>query len=265
LLVCLALATVSLPVLAQRAGTGPRDEAPAASASAPLTEDQQKAQEHFKKAKELYLAGKYNEAIVELEIAKKLDPKAKDLVFNLGIVHEKLGKFEEAIAFFRTYMEMEGVTGQERTKAEGIIKRIEGAKHEVPPTPSSSAAPTPSATTTTPNPNDRPERGRIDAATIAAGSIAIVALGVGTFFGVRAVTTRPDNFVTGRDGSYANLQEKSDDAHTSAIIADIGIGVGIVAVLATAYLYFGRTKDPARIGTATGLSNQPFFLGGTFR
>ncbi len=262
LLVCLALATVSLPVLAQRSSTGPREEPQPATAT--LTDDQKKAQEHFQKAKDLYSAGRYNEAIAELEVARNLDPKAKDLVFNLGIVHEKLGKFDEAIAFFRTYIDMEGVTAQERAKAEGIIKRVEGAKREVTPTPTTTA-PTASgsSTVTPPPPVEKKERGRIDAATIAAGSIAIAALGVGTYFGIRAVTTRPDDFVTGRDGSYADLQTRSDDAHTAAIVADIGIGVGIVAALATAYLYFGRTKDPQRIGTATLAG--PFFLGGTFK
>lgn len=240
------------------------------SSAAPQTEEQAKAQQHFQRAKDLYQQGSYREAIQELELARGLDPKAKDLVFNLGIVHEKLGKFDEAIAYFRQYEEMEGVTAQEKTKAESIIKRIEGAKREVAANPQSNGTAGNGDNVTVPPGEGRPvkqpggeeaPRGRIDAATIATGSVAVVALGVGTFFGIQAVSTRPTDFVTGRDGTYAQFQQKNDDAHTSAIIADVGIGVGIVAAIATAWLYFGRTKEPQRTGLVVG----PGIVAGTFR
>jgi tetratricopeptide (TPR) repeat protein len=245
---------------------------PAAAQSAapqtPQTEDQLKAQQHFQKAKELYSQGKYTDAVHELELARNLDPKAKDLVFNLGIVHEKLGKYDEAIAFFRQYMEMEGVTAQERTKAETNIKRIEGAKQEVgskPPPSGPNDLQGGSGGDQAPKgpqpPEEKPAHGRVDAATIAAGSVAIVGFGVGTVFGIIAVSSKPNDFVTGRDGTYAQFEAKNADAHNAAIVADVGLAVGIVATLATAYLYFGRTKDPQRTGFMFG----PGMLVGTFR
>ena len=253
-LFCLAAATVSLPVLAHQRSGGPSLEpAPAAPGQ---TEDQRKAQEHFQRAKELYQAGKYEGAIAELEVARGLDPKAKDLVMNLGIVHEKLGRYDEAIEHLRTYLDMEGVTPAERTKVEGMIKRIEGAKRSAPQpsatTPSTAPSVTPPAPTSTPPEETAPPRGRVDALTITAGSIAILGLGLGTGLGIYALSTRPgDGFVTGRDGSYATLQQKTDDAHTAAVIADVSLGVGLVAALATGWLYFARTKDPAA-GPTTG-------------
>jgi tetratricopeptide (TPR) repeat protein len=232
------------PALAQPKGGPP---VPVAEASA---EDQAKAQQHFKRARELYQAGSYREAVTELEAARALDPKAKDLVYNLGIVHEKLAKYDEAIADFRAYLEMEGVTAAERQKAESSIKRIEGAKREVPETP----APTASTTSTPPPPppHGEPERpeaaphGRVDAATVIAASLGAIGLGVGVGFGVRALSLRPNDFVTGRDGTYQDLQNRTDDAHTSAIVSDVGFGVGIVGAAAAAWLYFGRTKDTKR-------------------
>lgn len=241
----------------------------APAAQAPQTEDQAKAQQHFQRAKELYGQGKYEGAVHELEVARNLDPKAKDLVFNLGIVNEKLGKFDEAIAFFRQYIDMEGVTPQEKAKAESVIKRIEGAKQEVgtrpppPPAPGdlqggNGEGPAPKDPQ---QPDKDPPHGRVDAATIAAGSVAIAGLGVGTVFGIIAVSSRPTEFVTGRDGTYAQFEQKNSDAHTAAIVADVGLGVGIVAAVVTAYLYFGRTKDPQRTGVVVG----PGMLVGTFR
>lgn len=218
--------------------------------------NQKKAQEHFQKARDLYSQGSYRDALGELEVARGLDPKAKDLVMNLGIVNEKLGNYDDAIKWFRTFLDMSDITAAEKSRAEGFIKRIEGAKKEqvVKPTP-----PVPTATTTAPPPPPPPPRdeenapkGRVDGATIGVGAIAAVSLAAGTTFGVLALTKRPKDFVTGRDGTYADLQSKTDGAHTMATIADVGLGVGVVASIVTLYLYFGRTKDPAR---AAAISN----------
>lgn len=271
-----AAASGPRPALAQQrpaAGAGSPSSAlaPETPSNEPKTKEQLEAQQHFQRAKDLYQTGAYREAIAELTQARGLDPKAKDLVFNLGVVHEKLGKFDEAITFFRQYMEMESVTAAERAKAENIIKRIEGAKREVP------AATAPSGTTQptepTPPPPEETRRGRIDAATIVAGSLAVVGLGVGATFGILALSSQPSSsFVTGRDGTYADLQTKSSDAHTQAVVADVGLGVGIVAAAVTAYLYFGRTKvsEPKRTGLALPTaapvpSGGVFMLGGSFQ
>lgn len=242
LLLLLAALSIAVPAVAQ-----PRPE--------PTTEDQRKAQEHFQKARDLYQTGNYREAIHELEVAHALDPKARDLVMNLAIVSEKLGKYDDALAYFKTFLEMDGVTPAERSKAEANMKRIEGAKqrdaarHPPPPAsaaPSTSVAtpPRPTSAPSSSTPKD-PPKGRVDGATIAAGAVAGVGLAAGATFGVLALTTRPSDFVTGRDGTYADLQSKTDSAHTFAIVADIALGVGIVAAVATIYLYFGRTKDAA--------------------
>lgn len=264
---------MSLPVLAQqRPGPPLRGSGDAASSSSvPLTEDQIKAQQHFQKAKELYGAGSYREAVAELEIARNLDPKAKDLVMNLGIVHEKLGKYDEAVVYFKSYLEMEGVTPAERAKVEGMIKRIEGAKREVP-TPTTASASASTTSTAPPSNGEPPPRGRIDAQTVVAASVAAVGLLGGTALGIYALTSQPNDFVTGRDGSYSTLQQKADDAHTVAIIADVSLAVGVMAAIATAYLYFARTKDPAAPSTGsarvssgtTPSSSGLLFLRGTF-
>ncbi len=267
-LLCLALASVSVPVLAQPASSARSSETVSA-------EDHAKAQRHFQRAKELYGAGNYREAVHELEIARKLDPKAKDLVMNLGIVHEKLGKFDEALAYFKTYLEMEGVTTAERTKAEGIIKRIEGAKKELPPpqpTTRPSARPPPPASTSSAAPDESPpaQHGRVDGLTIGFAALGAVGLAAGAGLGIYALTSRPTDFVTGRDGSYADLQDKTDSAHTVAIIADVSLGVGVVAAAVAAGLYFGRTKESspspktARVSAAPLPSGGAVFVGGTF-
>jgi len=262
----LALASAR-PAFGQPRGSLPTDSA----SNEPKTKEQLEAQQHFQRAKDLYQTGAYREAIAELEQARGLDPKRKDLVFNLGIVHEKLGKFDEAISFFRQYMEMEGVTAAESGKAENIIKRIEGAKREVKPVATPAAGPTVAAAEHAPaQPAPDAGRGRIDGATIGVGALAVVGLGLGTTFGILAMANRPSHgFVTGRDGTYKDLQNKTDRAHTQAIISDVGFGAAIVAAAVTAYLYFGRTKEPAKRAIAPTVaptaSGGVLLLGGSFR
>jgi hypothetical protein len=247
-----------------QAGSG---QAPSGQAAASPSKEQAEAQEHFQRAKDLYQEGSYAQAVTELEAARALDPKAKDLVFNLGIVHEKLQKYDDAIADFRLYVDMEGVTPAERQKAESIIKRIEGAKREALAAPTATAdqgsagagdhAPPPRL------PPASPPHGRIDAATIGAAAVSVVGLGVGATFGILALSTRPTGFVTGRDGTYDDLVAKTDDAHTFAIVSDVGFAVGAVALIATAWLFLSRTKDPAK--TAFVGAPGTLLLGGSFR
>src|SRR6185503_2455633 len=107
----------------------------------------------------------------------------------------------------------------------------EGAKRELDAQARSTTAPRPpppaaSADATT----GSPEHGRIDALTIGAAGLAVAGIAVGSVFGVMALNEKPSSsFVTGRDGSYADLVSRADDAHAHARIADIGFAVGIVA------------------------------------
>lgn len=240
----LAATSLAVPVFAQ-----PKTREAAASA-----EDQKKAQEHFTKARDLYSSGRYGDALGELQIARGLDPKAKDLVMNLGIVNEKLQKYDDAIASFKTFLEMDDITPAEKARAENFIKRIEGAKREQaarnpPPNPSASTsvAPPPSSTVSS-RPPPEPESGRVDGFTIGAGVIAGLGVAAGVTFGAMALAKRPNGFTTGTDGTYEDLQSKTDSAHTMAIVADISLGVGIVAGIAALYLYFGRPKEPSKTG-----------------
>ena len=90
-------------------------------------------------------------------------------------------------------------------------------------------------------------------------------------FAVKASSDKPPSgFVTGRDGSYADLASQADSAHASAILADVGFGVAIVAGVGAALLYFLRPKDEAaptaQERTTSGLRMRagPFSLQGSF-
>jgi tetratricopeptide (TPR) repeat protein len=254
------------------------------------------ARAHFEKARTCYEQGAYREAISELEAAHTLDPTAKDLVFNLGVVHEKLADIDEALKWFRQYTTMD-LTPTERSRADAYTHRLEGAKRELEekqaagqttppessppaaePVPPSTEAPAPPQTSpppvTTapvpqpalpPSPAPPIANGRFDAATGTALGLSAVSLAFGIVLGVKAEKDKPtSSYVTGRDGTAANLQNLVDDAHNEAIMADIGFATSLVSAVAAAYLYLGRSRPAASApaGSAT-VSAAPLSGGGT--
>lgn len=225
------------------------------------------ARRHYDKAKADYAQGAYREAIGELEAAHALDPNAKDLVFNLGVVHEKLGDIDDALKWFRLYTSM-NLTQTERDRADAYLKRLEGAKKELDARQAAAAASATSAPTTTSSapPPETPPKGRIDAFTIAGASVAVAGLGVGIAFGVKAEIDKPPaNFVTGKTGTYTDLVNRTTQAHNEAIVADVGFGVAIAAAAVTTYLYFGRPRTSAPPSTgSTSVSVAPTTGGGAF-
>ena len=209
--------------------TGLAQEASAANVAA--------ARRHFEKARAFYGQGEYRDAITELDAAHTLDPSAKDLVFNLGVVHEKLADIDEALKWFKLYTTMDLVP-QERDRADAYIKRLEGAKREIeakqaaPPQPPTDAAP-PTQEGNAQAPPDQPN------------------------------PRNPDNLVTPRDVTYPDLNNMTAQAFRESVLADVGFGAALVSGVATAYLYFGRSRTvsaaPAR---STTLSAGPLAGGG---
>ena len=246
---------------------------PAKHAASP--EAQAAARDHFQRARELYQAGSYHEAIAELEAALALDPNGQDLVFNLGVVNEKLGNIDDALRHFRHYLEMDLEPAQ-RARAESLVKRLEGAKREVKPDEKPQVQ-TPPAQVTPGKTEEPPAHGRIDVLTLSAAVIAVGGLSVGTIFGVKAVNDNPPG--TGpyaSNAAYLAQQNDAQHAHREAKVADVAFAIGGAALAATALLFFLRTKDPKpsqSIGvsrTSIGVSAAPLtggaagFVGGCF-
>jgi tetratricopeptide (TPR) repeat protein len=215
-------------------------------AKTPSAEAAAEAHQHADRAHELYGQGAYRESIAELEAALKLDPNGKGLVFNLGVVHEKLGDIDDALRYFQRY-ELMDLDAAERAKADAYVKRLQGARKEVEKTPEATPAPPPPPPP--PPPQRAPEppaHGKIDGWTVGAGVLALGGYAVGTIFGVEALRDKPKSgtMTTGTLG-YQHLQSAVDTAHREAIVSDVAFATAAVATLLTTYLFFGRTKNPA--------------------
>jgi tetratricopeptide (TPR) repeat protein len=225
------------------------------------------ARRHFERARAYYAQGSYREAIGELEAAHTLDPNAKDLVFNLGVVHEKLGDIDDALKWFRLYTTM-NLTPSERERADAYVHRLEGAKKEL----EDKQAAAQSGTTPTPvpppppPPKERTAPGRIDGLTIGAASVSVASLVFGIVMGVKAEEDRPPSpYITGRNGTtYSDLADAQANAHQEAVLADVGFAVAAGAAAATAILFFTRSHVVSPTKGSTSVSAAPVAGGGAF-
>jgi tetratricopeptide (TPR) repeat protein len=221
------------------------------------------ARQHFEAALESYSLGRYRRAIAELERARQLDPEGKDLVYNLALLHEKLGELTQALAYFRQYLEME-TDADERARIAASIKRVQGAlEAQGPPAAPSTIA---VVRVTESEPVVRLEAsppGLADEWVWATGALAVAAAVAGAVLGARALALRPTRAdATDSGRSVSDFRSDAHAAHRSAVAADIAFAVAIASGTTAGFLYFGRSSsseqqlawsaqvEPARPSTA---------------
>lgn len=225
---------------AQDAITPQAEAAP--GAPAPNGDALEAARRHFEMALECYSRGRYREAIDQLEQARRVDPAGKDLVYNLALVHEKLGELREALEYLRLYFEME-TDAEERARTEASIARLEGALAEGYGSVPEAAPQAPVAATT---PIALPPPGRLDAWVWGTGGVAVGALVVGAVFGLRALALNPgSDDATGGSRTVEDVRSDAEAAHRSAVRADVAFGLAAVSGVAATLLYFGRAPIEA--------------------
>ena len=83
------------------------------------------------------------------------------------------------------------------------------------------------------------------------GAAGIASLGVGTYFGARALAERSLSDVSCAGGVCGSAlgRDAYESARRDAVVADVALGVGIAALAVGGYLLFGTGKD-SRTGTA---------------
>jgi tetratricopeptide (TPR) repeat protein len=220
-------------------------------------------------ARRFFAVGRYAEA---LDVYSKLYAETAHPTYmrNIGRCFQNLGEPDKAIASFRAYLsEARELTPDQRTQVEGFIREMEQLKQRravpVPEPPQGqavTASPSPPVEVVTeraPAEPDSSGSGRRTGALVAGGA-AIVAVGFGTGFGLRAISKRKESDPLCpadrcNDRGYALNQQ----AHTSALIADVAFGAGLVAAGAAAYLFLtsghaaaGSTARDVQVRPALG-------------
>lgn len=246
----LTFAQESSPLLNPRPASG--------DASAPPAE----ALTHYNRGRELYQAGRYREAVVELEQASRLDPESANLVYNLARVYELLGELDLAIRNYQRYRTMLPASETaELARVESTLQRLEGARDEVVREPSE-----PKTILVAASPR---RRGRADGAFWATASIAASALAAGGVTGLLALQEEreAERFTLGEDGSVearARLETRADRlALSSDLLMLAGATLGITAILLYALREKPAGQDPqARVQLGALPGGALLFVGG---
>ena len=220
------------------------------------TPNQQKAEQHYKRARELYQLGRYREAITHLELAIKLDPSGAELYYNLGLVHEKLGDIDEAVDAYRRYLKILGPDAEkeEIDRIKVIIKRLEGAKAEVKAREAKLVE-----HRFTP----------LSLGLLIGSGVCAVGLTVSGLLAIKHDRDARAYSVDGVDGLVAR-QKQIKSSKNEAIAADIFAGVGLAALGAGLTLYFTsefqKADDPNHLpAPKTSVSLLPLCSGAALR
>jgi serine/threonine-protein kinase len=146
------------------------------------------------------------------------------------------------------------ITLRERQRIAVEIAPLDDAVSSPPTAMSSAVRPTPAASVERPvSPTTKPESRSTLRRPLGyvIGATGIVALGVGTFFGIRAISTNAsskDHCVDGCDADGARL---SREALSQARIADVAVGLGLIGVGVGTYLMLtsGAGRDERNAGS----------------
>jgi len=98
------------------------------SATIPMVSlGQNPAREAYIDAESLAKIGKFKEAIARYEEAYRLAPRAM-ILFHMGAIYEEWGKYDDAIAMYKRYLDEAGPQDEERQLAE---ERVTGIREEL--------------------------------------------------------------------------------------------------------------------------------------
>jgi hypothetical protein len=240
---------------------------------------EQKAAQAF----QAYREKRFAEAVALYLDAYRAAPSA-DILYNVARIYDaKLGDRPLAISFYRRYISDPGAVADRIQAANErlvALRDAELAATRPPPAPESSApAPAPSAPAPAPA---SPESGwnGAEVTGVVLGATGIVALGVGTGFGIAALHERQtmrdlcDNSVCSEQRGIDAAASASDHAALSTIA--FASGGALLALGAAFYFWLGdepsesprqasETSDPhLRLGAGATLGGLALELGGTW-
>ncbi|WP_438037088.1 tetratricopeptide repeat protein [Sorangium sp. So ce204] len=244
----------------------PQGGGPSAPAPPPLSRDEEEKRLRIERATALhdeaqrrYQHGEYRAAIAKLEAAVALDPEGKELIYNLAMIHERLGEIDEAERYYRRYLDMEALP-KAREEVRAVLKRLKGAKRELASAKPPPSSPAEAASVSTALPYLPRHPVAVGSATPRAtwlgvsGGIAAGSLVVGGVFAALAVARDPGaGERTGAGVSIADLRADASAAHRCAVAADVAFLVAGLSGAAALYLYLSP-EAPAASPAARGAS-----------
>jgi len=242
--------TMLVPVATAHAAPDKAGKASAEKAKAAEGE----ARRLFREGDRLYAEGDYEGSVSAFEKAYALSGK-EALKYNMANAYERLGRYEQALDALRDYLPH--ARPEERDAVQHRIEKLQQrvdeqrAKAEQseskPPAPAAPvAAGSGQPATADVPPDGAPKPPVVGYVALGVGALG---LGVGTFFGLKALSSKSDaeDACMESDGTRrcpARAADALDDTESKALIADVSLGVGVVATALGAYLVLsGGSKE----------------------
>jgi hypothetical protein len=214
------------------------------STPAPATEAERRARarELHDQAKELYVEGRYREALDKLVVAAELDPQDKDLHYVLAFVAEKLLELDLALEHYRASAELEQ-SPFERERLANVVRRVERARDHLKAHPRDARQPGLAPVAPAPPPSSDPTSLRLGAYVTA--GVGGTALAVAAVAGAYALYLQPEAHEwSGSDAQIGRLNADADKAYAAGLVAEVA-GVLAGLSLATAVLLALLDADAA--------------------
>jgi tetratricopeptide (TPR) repeat protein len=213
---------------------------------------------YAKQAETKYREGDYRASAELLLRAYELKPIPK-LLYNAARAYDKAGDLNEAMRFYRRYLDASNTDADLVRKSARALDRLRAS---IPPPPAPAPAPppvvqppapatpvappaAPAAVAQTATPASPP----IKPIVYVGGGLAVVSLGVGTAFAVTA-THQTSVFKANFDPNVK--PSLRDTAQRNALIADIGLGIGIVLAAGTVTLFLLGRRAPVVVDANGG-------------
>lgn len=215
-------------------------------------DEQRRAEELFAKSETLYQAGDFRGAIALLEEANRLSPHPV-LVYNLARAHESLGENDQAVTYYRRYLELDpnaADKGAVAKRIDTLVRAQEKPKVEPP----SGKDPPPDGTTVVTSPSPVPW--------IVAG-VGVLGVGAGAVLGGLALSKHADAEVPTLDGAETErLAASADDLALGASIAFVAGGVVAAAGIVWGIVDVATSGAPAQV--SVGVSPTGVVVRGAF-
>ncbi len=261
--------TMLVPLAAAHAAPGKAGKAAAAEKGKEDKEKEGEARRLFREGDRRYSEGDYEGAVTAFERAYALSGK-EALKYNMANAYERLGRYEEALRALRDYLPH--ARPEERAAVQRRIEKLQQrvdeqlakekqneAKPSAPAASDASVNPGSAQSATADVPPDGGQKPPV-LGYVALG-VGAIGLGVGTFFGLKALSAKSDaeDDCAESDGTRrcpAAAAGAIDDTKSRALIADVSLGVGVVATALGAYLVLssGAKKSTSsrvlRVGAA---------------
>jgi tetratricopeptide (TPR) repeat protein len=256
------------PALAQSAGK----KKPATEQS----EADAEARRVFEAGAKLYAEGDYEGAVKAFEHAFELS-KQPALKYNLASAYERLARYEQALAALEDYephasAEQREVIRRRIAKLQDRSREQKAAPANQVPAQSTQAAPIAGSETSAPNTSVGSDRPTPVLGFVLVG-VGAVGVGIGAFFGIQALGSKSDVEQACPEAGDTRRCPRSESETLSAnrrdaLIADVSIGVGLVAAALGTYFIIKNpsSKDSASasVHAAAGPQGGSLSLLGTF-